>query len=347
VTTHAGPRGTAGDGPEPGQYVRNRWYAAMLSRDVGRTPKQTWVLDTPVVLFRKLSNEVVALRDVCPHRHAPLSLGTVIGDEIQCRYHGFQFDSTGRCTKIPSERAIPGVIRTEPVSAVEALGFVWVWPGDPAKADRSLLLTFPWMDEPGFVSYHAAMVVEAPLQLIIDNLMDLTHVHFVHSILGATNLVHESEPMQTWEVRDHVLYRRALTQRKPGSELYTEIGGEFIPPSLVITSSVPKRDGSDAIQSGPMAQALHCLTPRSAHSTTYLALRCWNALTQPHEIAAIQRQTDVTLAEDKAIIEAQYRNRASASAEEKLVRSDLAAVMARRVYERVLRTEQVPGSSNA
>jgi vanillate O-demethylase monooxygenase subunit len=319
--------------------VRNRWYAAMLSRDVARTPKQTWVLGVPIVLYRQLSNEVVALRDVCPHRHAPLSLGTVVGDEIRCRYHGFQFDSTGRCTKIPSETVIPGAIRAQPIQTVEALGFVWVWPGDPARADRNLLLTFPWFEEPGFVSYHVGMVVEAPLQLIVDNLMDLTHVHFVHSILGATNLVHESEPMQAWEVRDHVLYRRALKQRKPGLDQYTEIGGEFIPPSLVITSSVPKREGSDEIQPGAMAQALHCLTPRTAHTTTYLALRCWNVLTQPHEIAAIQHQTDVTLAEDKAIIEAQFRNRSSASEEERLIKSDLAAVMARRVYERLLRND--------
>jgi vanillate O-demethylase monooxygenase subunit len=298
------------------------------------------VLGAPIVLFRKLSNEVAALRDICPHRHAPLSMGTVIGDEIQCRYHGFQFDSSGRCTKIPSERTLPSAIRAEPITTVEALGFVWVWPGDPAKADRNLLLTFPWLDEPGFVSYHVGLVVEAPLQLIIDNLMDLTHVHFVHSILGAENLVHESEPMQTWEARDHVVYRRALKQRKLGSDLHMEVGGEFIPPSMVITRSVPKREGSEEIQPGPMAQALHCLTPRSPDSTTYLAVRCWNALTLPHEVAAIQHQTDVTLAEDKAIIEAQYRNRLSVSSEERLVRSDLAAVMARRVYDRVLRNDQ-------
>jgi vanillate O-demethylase monooxygenase subunit len=324
-------------------YVRNRWYVAMLSREVGRTPKQTWVLDVPIVLFRKASNEVVALRDVCPHRHAPLSLGTVVGDEIQCRYHGFQFDSSGRCTKIPSEKTIPTAIHAEPIVVREALGFVWVWGGESSKADPNLLVSFPWLDKPGFASYHAAMVVEAPLQLIVDNLMDLTHVHFLHSILGATNLVHESEPMEVWETHDHVLYRRALKKRKIGSDLYTEVGGEFIPPSVVITSSVPKREGRDEIQPGPMSQALHCLTPRSAHSTSYLALRCWNDLIRPHEIAAIQQQTDVTLAEDKAMIEAQYRNRSAASADEKLIKSDRAAIMARRAYDRVLRSDHAAG----
>jgi phenylpropionate dioxygenase-like ring-hydroxylating dioxygenase large terminal subunit len=325
--------------PDKGQFIRNQWYAAMLSRDVGRAPKQAWVLDTPIVLFRKQSNELVALRDVCPHRHAPLSLGKLIGDEIQCHYHGFQFDSTGRCTKIPSEKVIPSAIRAQPIPTAEALGFVWVWAGDTTRADPALIFKFPWFAEPGFVSYHVGLVVEAPLQLLIDNLMDLTHVHFVHSILGAENLVHESEAMQTWESGGHVLYRRAMTQHKLGPDTYPEIGGEFIPPSLVITRSVPKREGSDAIQPGPVVQALHCLTPRNARSTTYLALRCWNVLTAAHEIAAIQHQTDVTLAEDKAMIEAQNQNRCSASAEEKLIRSDQAAVMARRLYDRVLQAE--------
>jgi hypothetical protein len=88
---------------------------------------------------------------------------------------------------------------------------------------------------------------------------------------------------------------------------------------------------------------LHCLTPRSAHSTSYLALRCWNDLIRPHEIAAIQQQTDVTLAEDKAMIEAQYRNRSAASADEKLIKSDRAAIMARRAYDRVLRSDHAAG----
>src|SRR5882757_10028136 len=152
---------------EHGGYIRNRWYAAALSRDISRKPVQAWLLDEPMVLFRKQTNEVSALRDRCPHRHAPLSLGTVIGDEIQCRYHGFQFDSSGRCTKIPGEKTIPSAVRVLPLPAVESLGFVWVWPGDPAQADQALLPGFPWLDAPGFLSYHVARVFEAPFQLIV------------------------------------------------------------------------------------------------------------------------------------------------------------------------------------
>jgi vanillate O-demethylase monooxygenase subunit len=323
-------------------YIRNRWYAAALTRDISRKPFQAWLLGEPIVLFRKQSNEVSVLRDRCPHRHAPLSLGTVIGDEIQCRYHGFQFDSAGRCTKIPGEKIIPSAVRVQTLPAVESLGFVWVWPGDPAKADQSLLPQFPWLDMPGFHSHHIARVFDAPFQLIVDNLMDLTHVHFVHSIIGVDNLVHESEPMRTWEEGDHVHYRRDLKQGTfAANGIYMEISGEFIPPSLIFTSSVPKREGTDEIQPIPMSRVLHCLTPRTAQSTSYLALKCWNIHLRPHEVAAVEHQMDVTIDEDKEIIEAQYRNRCAAVSEleERLIRADKAAVTARRVYDRLLREE--------
>jgi phenylpropionate dioxygenase-like ring-hydroxylating dioxygenase large terminal subunit len=329
---------------ETQEFIRNRWYAAALSRSIDGTPSQTRVLGDPVVLFRKQSNEVTALQDRCPHRQAPLSLGKIVGDEIQCRYHGFQFDSTGRCTKIPGEKVIPREVSVPALPVAESLGFVWVWPGDPARADPGLLPSFPWLDNPDFLSYHVAMQFEAPFALIVDNLMDLTHVHFVHSILGADTLVHESEPMRTWEEGDHVLYRRDLKKESAASaegDAYVEIGGEFIPPSIVITSAVPKRAGSDEIQPAPMSQVLHCLTPRTPDSTSYLVVKCWNILTRPHEIAAVHHQVHVTLLEDKGIIEAQYMNRREAAAEsaDRLIRADRAAVMARRVNERILRIE--------
>ena len=335
---------------EQGGYIRNRWYAVALARDISRQPVQEWLLDEPIVLFRKTDNEVVVLRDRCPHRLVPLSRGTVIGDEIQCRYHGFQFDSTGRCTKLPGEKTVPGAVRVQSLPSVESLGMVWVWPGDPARVDQSLLPKFPWMDQPGFLTRYIWRVFEAPFGLIVDNLMDLTHVHFVHSIIGVDNLVHESEPMQVWEEADHVLYKRDLRQGPfTARGLYVEIRGEFIPPSLVLTGSVPKREGSDEIQPMPMSQVLHCLTPRTATSTNYLALKSWNILLRPHEVVAVEHQMAVTIDEDKEIIEAQHRNRCAAlgKVEEKLIRADRAAVMARRAYDRILDSEAAAPAQSA
>jgi vanillate O-demethylase monooxygenase subunit len=325
------------------RFIREAWYVAALSTKVSREPSQAWILGEPVVLFRKLNGAVVALRDRCPHRLAPLSLGRMIGDAIQCRYHGFQFDCEGACTTIPGETVIPSSVAVGAFPVIESLGFVWVWPGDSSKADEGRLPPFPWPERPGFLTHNISRVFEVPFGMIIDNLMDLTHVHFVHSILGAGNLVHESEAMETWEEGDRVRYRRRLKKGAFAQHgRYMEIGGEYIPASLVTTSGVPRQEGTDDVAPGPISQVLHCLTPLTERSTGYFAIKCWNAHDQPHRPIDIIHQMNVTLDEDQEIIEAQFKNRQvtlSAELGERLVRADRAAVMARRVYERLQRRE--------
>jgi phenylpropionate dioxygenase-like ring-hydroxylating dioxygenase large terminal subunit len=103
------------------------------------------------------------------------------------------------------------------------------------------------------------------------------------------------------------------------------------------------------LASGPISQVLHCLTPRTEISTAYYAVKCWNAHELPHRPSDVEHQVNVTLDEDREIIEAQYKNRqATPAAEisERLIRADRAAVTARRVYERLLRREYgVPAES--
>lgn len=322
-------------------FLNNSWYVAALASKVDRNLLASRLLGQQIVLYRKTSGEVVALRDRCAHRHAPLSLGTLQGDEIQCRYHGFRFDCSGACTRIPGESSVPAAIKVDRFPVLERFGLVWVWMGDPASADEGRVPVWSWYDRPDFQRYFKDFVIEAPFLSIVDNLMDLTHVHFVHRILGAENLIHESEPMKTWEDGDQVLFTRDLRKDK-NSDAYMEIGGRYIPASVVFTTSMPKKDGSAEVQPGPVSQVMHCLTPQDENSTRYFAVKCWNLMTQPHEIAAVQHQVDVTVAEDKEIIEAQQQiKRASPpGTRETLVRADRAAVMARRAHERLLKNER-------
>ena len=323
-------------------FVRNAWYVAALSRDIDRNPVNCRLLDEALVLYRKQAGEVVALRDRCPHRHAPLSLGTLVGDEIQCRYHGFRFDCNGACTLIPGENAIPPAVSVQKFAVIEKHGFVWVWMAETSTADQARIPQWHWLENPGFMSYYANFMVDAPFQMIVDNLMDLTHVHFVHRLLGAGNLVHESEPMKTWEERDEVIFRRDLKSPQTAKDgTYVEIRGHYFSPSIVVTSGVPMREGRVEMESRPMSQVLHCLSPQAENRTRYFVLKCWNILTKPHEVTAMHHQNDVTLAEDKEIIEAQFASKLDdrSRAAEKLIRADRAAVMARRVYQRVLERE--------
>ncbi len=89
-------------------FVRNCWYVATWSHllpagaVLGRQ-----ILDEPVVLYRTDSGRLVALEDRCPHRLAPLSLGRVRGEALQCMYHGLTLDPAGRCTRVPGTDRIP------------------------------------------------------------------------------------------------------------------------------------------------------------------------------------------------------------------------------------------------
>jgi phenylpropionate dioxygenase-like ring-hydroxylating dioxygenase large terminal subunit len=327
-------------------FVRNAWYVVALARNVDRKPVRVRLLDDALVLYRKQNGELVALRDRCPHRHAPLSMGTLAGDELQCRYHGFKFDCSGACTAIPGEKAIPAAVSVRSFPVAERYGLVWCWAGDAARADLAKIPAWQWHGAPGYESYFAEFEIDAPVELIVDNLMDLTHVHFVHRILGADLMVHNSEPMRTWEDAAGVHFRRDL--KKPGVDLYIEIAGDYLAPSAVITSAVPKKAGSDDVQPGPVSQVIHCLTPQGPGSTHYIALKCWNLKLQPHEIAAVHEQVDVTAAEDKAIIEAQFANQQLlAPAPEALIRADKAAVMSRRLYEKLLDADRSQDAATA
>ena len=88
-------------------FVRNAWYVAAWDYEVTRTLKRRIILDEPVLLFRKDDGTAVALEDRCCHRQAPLSMGKLIGNVVKCPYHGLEFDTSGKCVKIPSQDMVP------------------------------------------------------------------------------------------------------------------------------------------------------------------------------------------------------------------------------------------------
>src|SRR3990167_6220441 len=89
-------------------FLRNQWYVAAQSSEIEARPFARWILGEPLVLFRRRDGSVAALEDRCPHRRAPLSAGEVLGDEIQCGYHGARFKGNGTCTLFPSQPSGPG-----------------------------------------------------------------------------------------------------------------------------------------------------------------------------------------------------------------------------------------------
>jgi vanillate O-demethylase monooxygenase subunit len=113
-------------------FIRNLWYVAAWSHELSAAaPIGRVILGEPVALYRKRDGSVVALEDRCPHRHAPLSLGRVEGDDLRCMYHGLRFGCDGVCKEMPARAQPPRLaVRTLPV--VERWSWLWVWMGDAA-----------------------------------------------------------------------------------------------------------------------------------------------------------------------------------------------------------------------
>jgi len=113
-------------------FLRNYWYVAAADTEVGRTPFARTILGEPVVFYRTEQGVAVALEDRCAHRHLPLSMGKLVGDELQCHYHGLRFGTDGRCTRIPGQEQIPRAAKVKTYPVVERYHWIWIWMGDAA-----------------------------------------------------------------------------------------------------------------------------------------------------------------------------------------------------------------------
>ena len=168
-------------------FVRNCWYMAGWSRDFPQErPTPVTILDEALVIYRTGSGAPVAMRDRCCHRFAPLSLGRIEGDDMRCMYHGFKFAPSGKCIEIPGQAKIPpqACVRTYPI--VDKHSGAWVWMGDPALADEALIPNFVGIDDPAWAMKPGRMDYNANYILINDNLLDLSHIPFLHNrSLGA------------------------------------------------------------------------------------------------------------------------------------------------------------------
>ena len=203
-----------------GTYMRNAWYVAAWSEAVGDGGVLgLTILKEPVVLYRQSNGEVAALADRCAHRFAPLSMGHVIGgDRIQCPYHGLEYDKTGVCVLNPhGNKNIPSRARVKSYPVTEKHKAIWIWMGD-LPADPSKIPDFSVMDNAP--ELHTTkldkIMVKANYELVIDNLLDLSHTSFLHAgILGNADTV-ESEITVVQDGTDIVVERHASNAEPPG-----------------------------------------------------------------------------------------------------------------------------------
>lgn len=162
-------------------YVQNAWYVACWAMDLEEAkPMSISILGQPVVIYRS-AHVLAALEDRCVHRLAPLSLGRCEGANLRCMYHGLLFSPEGKVLQIPGQGVVPPHAKVKSYPVVERHSWVWVWMGEPAKADESLIPPAIGFDQNDYILGRGQLDYEAEARLINDNLLDFSHLTFVHA----------------------------------------------------------------------------------------------------------------------------------------------------------------------
>ena len=262
--------------------LHNTWYVAALATEVeaeGLFHRR--ILDTSILLYRKGNGEAVAMQDRCPHRFAPLHLGKRVGDEVVCVYHGLRFDSSGRCTHSPhGDGNVPARACVRSFPLVERYGFLWIWMGEALRADAAMIPAYELLPgpHPHAVGY-GYMHMQANYELIVDNVMDLSHVDHVHGpLLNTAGKLSPQKPpvieddqsvMVRWEWQQHPpigLLAPFLPDPAAAAEQFVQV--QWSAPSnmfLTIGAVQGTRDFDCAIVSWDF----HLMTPESETTTHY------------------------------------------------------------------------------
>jgi phenylpropionate dioxygenase-like ring-hydroxylating dioxygenase large terminal subunit len=361
--------GNGGAGPQPkagrvagARFLRNTWYVAMFSGDLvaGQLMHRT-ILNEPILFFRKEDGGVAAMTDRCSHRFLPLSKGKLLpGDRVQCFYHGIEFSADGQCARNPhGNHVIPRAAHLRSYPVVERHSLTWIWMGDRA-ADPATIPDYSCLDDrpalhitrPGYLR------VAAHYELIADNLLDLSHISYVHAgILGNADTA-TAEPVIEQKGDVISVTRNSKDAETPGilkmmsPASCAERGDQwqtmswFAPSNMLLEFGVSKT--GEPKERGAGYWAIHFLTPETERTTHYhyTAAR-WGVLTDDEQNAKIrdkiyEMRTFAFAEQDLPVIEAQQACMDQAGRELKpvLLSIDAGPVRYRKVLDRLLSEDE-------
>ena len=315
------------------------------------------MLDTPVVLYRRSSDgQIVALHDRCAHRWAPLSAGWVEGDRIVCGYHGFEYESGGKCIRIPTQDSVPAKACVRAYPVIERYGMVWVWLGDAALADASEPpADLGFITDPSWTVVTGEMPLHANYMMLKENVLDLTHFGYVHR--NTIKVMDWDRPPQV-EVDETTV---TFIQEFPSSPLvfvyamptgigmerpvYRKNWGRYLNPAVNL-GAVDIRDPSPPVGGRAEFQfrVVHLTTPISPTRTRYWWFQGWDIQLPADYVSKWQAGVEAGYAEDKVILNEVQRIVSSdahgCDYPEILAQADQAAIQARRKLQALLDTER-------
>ena len=227
------------------------------------------LLGEPVLLGRTKAGQPLALRDICPHRAAPLSAGRVVmepdgRESVECTYHGWRFGADGACTAIPSlasgqEMDVSRIrVRRYPVAESQGLLFVWMGEDEPDQPPPAF---------PGVVGGRPKLIDRMTFDAHIDHavvgLMDPAHGPYVHQQWWWRSSKSQHEKAKRFEPREAGF---AMVRHEPSknSRAYAVLGGE---PLTEITFRLPGLRWEHVTVGERQVLSLTCLTPVDGKTT--------------------------------------------------------------------------------
>jgi vanillate O-demethylase monooxygenase subunit len=260
--------------------VKNCWYVAGLSREITRELKERTLLGKTVFMYRTLDGQPVIMQNRCPHRNFPLSRGKLDGDKVVCGYHGMNFNSHGACVFMPSLPNVPTNAKITSYPVVEKAPLVWIWMGDPAKADPEKIPATPWLDTPEWKTVEGQFHIKTNYVAMHENLLDQTHFPILHSGTVGTPEYSRST-MDVRVVGDTVELSRSLLDSPPPGiygvpmklvgrnvDRYSE--GRFPSPALHIAhAKIVNREPREGEKQEYLVNITHVFTPETQNTIHY------------------------------------------------------------------------------
>lgn len=346
-------------------FLKNAWYVAGWDSElVGDTLLARRILGTNVVFYRGEDGTPVALEDRCCHRLAPLSHGQREGNCVRCMYHGLLFDPAGKCVEVPGQERISDKLRVRSYPLVERDHLLWIWMGDPALADPTQIHDTHWHDTPGWSAERGGYIhYKSNVQLIADNLLDFSHLAFVHNkTIGTRKQGNVKPDVQFFDESVSVRFTTIAGAPPPFARQLSKLpdlvdrfnfyvwnirGNYFVQDSVI----APAGEGYDS--QSPLAMKLHtfiALTPADENSSHYFWSTAHNDFKT--DIADVTRQLTVMVTaafeEDRNIIEAQQGAMdASPGAPMIAIAADGTLLRVRRMLDGLITAEQAQSSEQA
>jgi vanillate O-demethylase monooxygenase subunit len=346
-------------------FLRNCWYAAGWSRDFApEALGAVTILGEPIVIYRQADGSPVALQNRCCHRFAPLSMGRLEGDDLRCMYHGLKFAPSGKCIEIPGQPKIPPQAFVRRYPLVDKFSVAWIWMGDATRADESLIPEFVGVDDPRWAMRPGRMDYKANYVLINDNLLDLSHIAFLHNQSLGASFTPEGVSRPTITKTAHGVRvenwiksgpsRMSDTLSKSKIDIWQYY--EFVIPGVFLLGAdfFPERTADKFPERAPVGvEPMHrqytcqAVTPLSEDRTCYIfAYGPWAK--EPQHKGTLYQLGLKAFNEDRVMIEAQQQNiNRSPDAKMLTIAIDSGVAQFRRMMEDAMAAERQTESASA